>query len=63
MHGGCDLWLPAGHILAVDLGSHRPILGALEGGRTDDVLGAQDGLVVVDVGRAGRAEVALHRVA
>lgn len=61
--GTRDLGLPLGHILSVDLGAHRPFLGALQGGGAKDVFGAQGGLVVVDVGGARRAEVAVNRVA
>lgn len=58
-----NLGLPLQVILSIDLRGDRPLLGALERRGADDVLWAHHGLVVVDVGGAGWAEVAVDRVA
>lgn len=55
--------LPVVPILGIDLSRGLPVLGALEQRGADHVLGRVDGLVVVDVGGAVGAVVAVHRVA
>ena len=58
-----ELGLPAQTVLAEDLGGDGEGLGAVEEGGADDDLGAEDGLVVVDVGGAVGAVVAVYWVA
>lgn len=55
--------LPAVRVLGVDLRRGLPVLGALEQGGADDVLGRVHRLMVVDVRGAVRAVVAVDRFA
>jgi len=59
----CHLRLPGETILAEDLRSDLEILGALEQAGTDHDLVTEDGLVVVHVGGAIGAVVAVDRLA
>ena len=58
-----NLLLPRQSILAVNLCGRLQILAALEQGGADDDLGAEDGLVVVGVGGAVGAVVAVDVLA
>ena len=61
--GHSQLWLPAQPVLAEDLGSDWELLAALEQASADNDLGAENGLVVVDVGGAVGAVVAVYWLA
>lgn len=54
--------LPFDVILRVDLCGHWPILETFQSGGADDVFGACGGLVVVDMGCAVGAEIAVYGV-
>ena len=58
-----DLGLPAQPVLPEDLRLDGEGAAALEQARADDDLGPEDGLVVVDVGGAVGAVVAVHGLA
>ena len=61
--GHSQLWLPAQPILAEDLSNDWELLAALEQASADNDLGAENGLVVVDVGGAVGAVVAVYWLA
>lgn len=65
LKGVCDLLLPAQAVLSEDLGGGLEGFAALgqETGSQDDLVVAEGGLVVVDVGRAVGAVVAVDGVA
>ena len=59
----CNLRLPRHLSLAPDLGSRLPLLRAVEEDGSDHELGAHDSLMVVDVGGAVGAIVAIDILA
>lgn len=61
--GLSQLWLPAQPILAEDLSNYWELLAALEQASADNDLGAENSLVVVDVGGAVGAVVAVYWLA
>lgn len=58
-----NLLLPGHLVLAVDLGGGGELLALLNEDGAEDVFVAHDGLLVVRVGRAGRAVVAVDWLA
>ena len=56
----CDGWLPLGLILAIDLGGNGEGFCLLQQAGADDNLGAQEGLMVIDVSGAIGAVVTVN---
>jgi len=54
--------LPLGLILGIDFGRDGPVLGTVEQDGVDNVFGTHVGLVVIDVGCAVRAVIAVDGI-
>lgn len=63
LEGLSDLGYPTGTILSVDLGGGFEILGSIEQGGANDIIGSHDLLVVIRMGGAIGTVVAVDRFA